>query len=151
MVDIKLKSSAFKEGELIPQKHTCDGEDVNPMLEVRNLPHETVSLALTMDDPDATRGTAWDHWLIWNIPAETQYIAEDTLPPDAVQGMNTWGKVKWSGPCPPEGAPPHRYVFTVYALDIKLDLALGSTKGELLSAMEGHVLGKAELMGKFGR
>ena len=151
MGDMKLKSSAFKEGDLIPRKHTCDGEDVNPMLEVRNLPHEALSLALTVDDPDATRGTAWDHWLVWNIPAATQYIAEDTLPPDAVQGVNTWGKVKWSGPCPPEGAPPHRYVFMVYALDVKLDLALGSTKEQLFAAMEGHVLGRAELVGKYGR
>lgn len=148
---MKLKSSAFKEGDTIPRKHTCDGEDVNPMLEIRNVPDGAVSLALTVDDPDATRGTPWDHWLVWNIPVDTQYIAEDTLPPDAVQGSNTWGKQKWSGPCPPEGVAPHRYVFTAYALDAMLSLPHGATKHQFLAAAKGHVLGKAELTGRYGR
>lgn len=151
MGDMKLKSSAFKEGEIIPRKHTCDGDDVSPMLEIRNLPQGTVSLAITVDDPDATRGIPWDHWVVWNVPPETQYVAEDTLPPGAVVGTNTWEKKKWSGPCPPEGADPHRYVFTVYALDTLLSLPPETTKAGLITAIEGHVLGKAELTGRYGR
>jgi hypothetical protein len=89
--------------------------------------------------------------VVWNVPPETQYVAEDTLPPGAVVGTNTWKKQKWSGPCPSEGDAPHRYVFTVYALDMPLSLPPETTKAGLIAAMEGHVLGKAELIGRYGR
>ncbi len=146
-----LKSSAFKEGETIPAKNTCDGDNVNPLLEIRNIPAGAKSLALIVDDPDATGGKTWDHWLVWNIEPKTQYVSEDNVPFGAVQGKNSAGQVKYYGPCPPRGNPPHRYMFKVFALDILLDLPAGSTKAELESAMAGHVLDQATLMGRYGR
>lgn len=151
MENFKLKTSAFKEGELIPPKYTCDGEDVNPLLEIRNVPTSAKSLALIMDDPDASRGTPWDHWIVWNINPKTQYISEDNLPSDARQGINSGGKVKYSGPCPPSGKPAHRYIFTLYALDSMLELESGAPKEELLRVMEQHILEHTSIMGMYGR
>lgn len=151
MEPFKLKTSAFREGGTIPKKYTCDGEDISPLLEIRNLPPNTKSLALIMDDPDATRGTPWDHWLMWNISPATQYISEDSIPEGALQGMNSGGRPKYAGPCPPKGKPAHHYVFTLYALDAVLDLAPGATKEELLRAMEAHILGHTSVVGLYGR
>lgn len=145
-----LKSSAFKEGAMIPVKHTCDGDDVNPMLEIRNVPAGAKSLALILEDPDAPGGT-WDHWLVWNIDPRTQYISEDSVPADAVQGMTSSKHTKYGGPCPPRGDKPHRYHFTVFALDVAFDLPAGSAKDALLAAMEGHVLERATLTGSYVR
>ncbi len=147
----KLKSSAFKEGDLMPAKYTCDGDDVNPLLEVRNAPPEAVSLALVVDDPDASRGVPWDHWLVWNISPKTQYISEDNLPSDAAQGKNSWGKLRYGGPCPPKGKPAHHYVFTLYALDTMLALPAGGTKEELLREMEKHIIAHTSLVGMYAR
>lgn len=146
-----LKSTAFKDGAVIPAKHACDGDDVSPFLEIRNPPAGTATFALIVDDPDATRGTPFTHWLLWNIPGNTQYLAEDSIPQGAVQGMNDFGRIGWGGPCPPRGAAPHRYQFTIYALDTSLSLSPGGTKDELLALMEGHVLGKAVLTGLYAR
>lgn len=151
MEEMKIKSSSFKDGELIPKKYTCDGDDVNPLLEIRHIPETAKSLALIIDDPDATRGVPWDHWLIWNIPPKTQYIQEDVIPSGAVQGAGSGGKVKYMGPCPPNGKDPHRYVFSLYALDTLLEIPEGSPKADLLRAMEGHIIAKAELTGRYGR
>ena len=146
-----LKSTAFKDGESIPAKHTFDGDDVSPFLEIKNPPEGTVTFALIVDDPDATRGVPFDHWLLWNIPPNTQYISEDSIPQGAVQGTNDLGTAKWGGPCPPSGDAAHRYVFTLYALDAAVALSTGATKEELIKLMEGHILGKAELVGLYGR
>lgn len=151
MEQFKLKTSAFKEGELIPPKYTCDGEDVNPLLEIRNVPPETKSLALIMDDPDASRGVPFDHWLVWNIDPKTQYISEDNLPHGAVQGANSWGKPRYGGPCPPKGKPAHHYMFTLYALNEMLQLPTNSTKDELLRAMEQHIIQHTSIVGMYGR
>lgn len=151
MEPFKLKTSAFKEGEKIPAKYTCDGDDVSPLLEIRNVPANTKSLALIMDDPDASRGTPWDHWLMWNIDPATQYISEDNIPNGAVQGNNSWGKAKYGGPCPPVGKPAHRYVFVLYALDTMLDLQTGATKEELLRAMEAHIISHTSIVGTYNR
>lgn len=151
MEAFKLKTSAFREGEKIPAKYTCDGDDINPLLEIRNAPATTKSLALIMDDPDATRGTPWDHWILWNIDPKTQYISEDNVPNNAVQGANSWGKAKYGGPCPPKGKPAHRYVFTLYALDTLLELPQSSSKEELLRAMEKHIVAHTSIVGTYGR
>ena len=151
MAELVLKCSSFKEDGFIPERYTCDGENVNPFLEIRNVPKEAQSLALIIDDPDATNGKVWDHWIIWNIDPKTQYILEDSLPSNAVQGKNSWGSARYGGPCPPHGGEPHRYMFKLYALDIVLDLPSAATKAELERAMENHVIARTDLMGKYKR
>jgi hypothetical protein len=150
MGNLVLKSSAFKAGEFIPQKFTCDGENINPFLEIRNIPPEAKSLVLIMDDPDAPAGT-WDHWLLWNIDPKTQYIPEDSVPPGARLGKNSFGRLNYGGPCPPRGSNPHRYMFKIYALDVVLELPEGASKQELLKAMEGHILDEEALIGLYAR
>ena len=145
----ELTSTAFTPGEPIPRKYTCDGEDISPPLRWSDPPQDTQSFALIDDDPDAPRGT-WVHWVLYNLPAETRALPE-AVPPDANlpdgsrHGQNTWPRLGYGGPCPPSGT--HRYFFKLYALDAVLDLASGASKKQLLRAMEGHILGQAELMG----
>lgn len=150
MGKIVLKSSAFKNNEFIPAKYTCEGENINPLIEILNAPSETKSLVLIMDDPDAPAGT-WDHWIMWNIDPKTHYIPEDSVPQGAVLGTTSFGRTGYGGPCPPKGDKPHRYMFKVYALDALLDLPEGASKSELLSAMEGHVIDEGLLVGLYGR
>ncbi len=150
----ELTSSAFKEGELIPKKYTCEGPDASPLLRWGNPPQGTRSFALIADDPDAPVGT-WVHWVIFNLPADARELpegvpAQDTLPNGARQGLNDFKRVGYGGPCPPPGKP-HRYYFKLYALDKVLDLKPRVTKAQILDASKGHVLAEAQLMGKFGR
>ncbi|MGB4292887.1 MAG: YbhB/YbcL family Raf kinase inhibitor-like protein [Bacteroidales bacterium] len=150
---MEIKSPAFKEGELIPSKYTCDGPDISPPLEWSDAPAGTRSFALISDDPDAPVGT-WVHWVIFNIPANVNRLNEnipkkDVLSNGARQGRNDFGRIGYGGPCPPGGT--HRYYFKLYALDKELDLKAGSTKRDLLKDMEGHVLAEAYLMGKYKR
>jgi len=151
MGNLILKSSAFKEGEMIPAKNTCDGDNLNPLLEIRNIPEGAKGLALIVDDPDATGGGTWVHWLVWNIDPKTQYVSEDNVPFGAVQGKNSGDHERYDGPCPPRGNAPHRYMFKAYALDIVLNLPAGSSKSDLEKAMEEHILDQTVLMGKYGR
>ena len=151
MADFALKSSAFKNNETIPAKYTCDGENVNPLLEIKNPPAETKSFILIMDDPDATRGGTWDHWIMWNIDAKTQYVSEDSAPMGAVQGKTSFGYEKYGGPCPPKGSAPHHYNFKLYALNAKLNLPDGSSKADVERAMQGHVLAETVLIGLYAR
>lgn len=146
-----LKSSAFKDGEKIPAKYTCEGDNVNPFLEIRNAPEGAQSLVLLVDDPDATAGGVWDHWVVWNIHPKTQYIEEDTVPVGAVEGKNSFGSRRYGGPCPPPGNPPHRYRFKIYALDTLLSLSNDAGRAAVEAALIGHILDKAELVGLFGR
>lgn len=150
---ISVKSLSFEEGEAIPRKHTCDGEDVSPPLTWSGVPEGTKSMAVVCDDPDAPAGI-WVHWVIYNLPADTGGLGEnvpprETLPDGARQGKNDFRKIGYNGPCPPGGT--HRYFFKVYALDRLLDLPPGATKAELVRAMEGHVLAQGSLMGTYSR
>ncbi len=150
---LALTSPAFAAGGEIPRKYTCDGEDVSPPLEWGAPPAGTQSLALIMDDPDAPMGT-WDHWLLYNLPADARSLPEGVAPdatrPDGSRhGKNSWGRVGYGGPCPPGGQ--HRYFFRLYALDIPLDLPAGANKAQLLAAMSGHILAQGELMGTYRR
>lgn len=138
-----LKSPAFEAGENIPARHTCDGENINPALELDNIPPETRSLALIVDDPDAPAGT-WTHWLVWDI-APSNIIEEKSE--KGTMGLNDFGTTIYRGPCPPLGV--HRYFFRVYAMDKTLDLPAGSTRKEMLKAMEYHIIGSGELMGLY--
>ena len=149
----ELTSSVFAQGEPIPVKYTCDGEDVSPPLEWGDPPQGTESFALVNDDPDAPVGT-WDHWILYNLPPEARSLPEAVpsdaeLPDGSQHGQNSWRRLGYGGPCPPSGT--HRYFFTLYALDTSLDLASNANKKQLLQAMEGHVLAQAELMGVYSR
>ncbi len=148
MDSLQLTSSAFAKGGAIPAKYTCDGEDVNPPLAIDRVPAGTKSLALIVDDPDAPVGL-WVHWVLWNIHPQIRQITEKSVPAGAVQGKNSWGRTSYGGPCPPSGT--HRYFFKLYALDTILKLGSGTTKAELERTMEGHVIGKGELMGTYRR
>ena len=144
-----LSSSAFIQSQAIPVKYTCDDQDVSPPLQWSEPPQGTQSFALICDDPDAPVGT-WVHWVLFNIPAETRELPEQALPPGgSVDGKNSWGRTGYGGPCPPGGT--HRYFFKLYALDTTLDLPAGVDKAKLLKAMEGHILGQADLMGTYSR
>jgi hypothetical protein len=144
-----ITSPAFAPGQLIPSKYTCDGQDISPPLQWSDIPADTKSLALIMDDPDAPVGT-WDHWLVFNLPPDLAGLPEKaSKPKEASDGKNSWGRLGYGGPCPPRGV--HRYFFKLYALDTTLALAQGANKGQLLSAMAGHILTQAELMGTYSR
>ncbi|WP_456443630.1 YbhB/YbcL family Raf kinase inhibitor-like protein [Caldithrix abyssi] len=150
---MKLISSAFEEGGMIPSIYTCDGQDVSPPLRWSDVPQETRSFALICDDPDAPMGT-WVHWVIYNIPDTTRSLPEaipssERLDNGTLQGKNDFKRYGYGGPCPPGGT--HRYFFKLYALDTKLDLPAGATKAQLLKAMNGHIVGEAQLMGKYSR
>ncbi len=150
---MELSSSAFDDGGMIPRKYTCDGVNISPPLEWGSVPAGTKSLALICDDPDTPVGT-WVHWVYYDIPAGTKNLPRDVTPIEnppngGKQGVNDFRKIGYSGPCPPSGT--HRYYFKIYSLDIILDLPPGATKEKLLKAMEGHVIGQAQLMGKYKR
>lgn len=145
---MKITSSAFKHNEKIPVKYTCDGENVNPPLEISDVPSNASTLALIMDDPDAPSGT-WAHWLVWNIPPSASSIMENSVPESAMQGKTSFGNNRYGGPCPPSGA--HRYFFKLYALDTKLRLPSYSEAKDLEQALQGHILRQAELVGVYGR
>jgi Raf kinase inhibitor-like YbhB/YbcL family protein len=140
---LKVRSVAFTHGGYIPPKYTCEGENVNPPLEISDLPENTRSLALIVEDPDAPRGV-YDHWVAWNIPP-SEAIGENSRP--GTSGKNSFGNTGYGGPCPPSGS--HRYFFKVYALDGDLNIQAGSDKKTLQDAMKGHVLGSGELMGHY--
>ena len=152
-MEIKVTSPAFKEGEFIPKKFTCDGENLSPAIDWSEIPSSAKCLALICDDPDAPRGT-WVHWVIFNIPVGTKGLPENfphksTLPDGSRQGINDSHEIGFDGPCPPGGV--HRYFFKVYALDKPVNLESGATKAQLLRAMEGHVVGEGALMGRYKR
>ena len=153
-MEIEVISTAFREGEAIPVQYTCDGANISPPLRWDNAPQGAGSFALVCDDPDAPMGT-WVHWVIYNIPADSDRLPEavpatEKLETGALQGRNDFGKIGYGGPCPPRGKP-HRYFFRLYALDGKLAVGGGLTRKALLEEMKGHVLETAELYGTYGR
>ena len=150
-----LTSAAFKDGAPIPGKYTCDGGDVSPPLTWSGAPAGTRSVALIADDPDAPGGT-WVHWVLYNLPAEVSELPENIAKVESLdlggarQGRNDFRRPGYGGPCPPPG-PAHRYFFKLYALDTRLELKAGAQKKDVEAAMEGHVLGSAQLMGTYAR
>lgn len=147
-MEFKLTSPAFNHGSQIPSKYTCDGENINPHLVIHGVPERAKSLALLMEDPDAPAGL-WVHWVVWDISPETKEIREHTTPNGALEGINSGGEQRYEGPCPPPGM--HRYFFRLFALDSRLKLPEDSTKETLETAMVGHILATAELMGTYAR
>jgi hypothetical protein len=153
MEEISISSGAFVEGGSIPLEYTCDGSDVSPPLLFKGIPGDAKSIALVMDDPDAP-GRTFVHWVIYNIPAGTRQLPKGipmtaALDDGSLHGMSDFGRTGYGGPCPPSGT--HRYYFKLYALDIVLDLPHGASKQQLENAMQGHILAKSELMGRYGR
>lgn len=141
---MRISSPAFEDGEMIPSVYTCDADNMNPPLEISDIPEGTKSLALIMEDPDSP-GEAFIHWLMWNIPPETHNIEENDWLDGAEQGINDGGELGYMGPCPVEGA--HHYHFKLYALDKKLDLAGDITKFELEAEIEKSLIEETQLVG----
>ncbi len=151
---MELTSPVFENNSSIPSKYTCDGENINPPLLITDVPDSAQSLVLLIDDPDIPDFVKqkfgvqkWDHWALFNIPANTKTIEENTAP--GTQGVNTGGKALYGGPCPPDRE--HRYFFKLYALDTPLDLLEGCTMEEVKQAMHGHILEQTELIGLYER
>jgi Raf kinase inhibitor-like YbhB/YbcL family protein len=151
---MKLTSPAFTEGAMIPEKYTCDGQDISPPLAWAEVPGGARTLALICDDPDAPVGT-WVHWVAFNLPpavvglSEAAGGAEKTLKNGGVQGTNSWRRIGYGGPCPPGGT--HRYYFKLYALDNTLSLGSNATAKDVQAAMKGHIVAEAQLMGRYKR
>jgi Raf kinase inhibitor-like YbhB/YbcL family protein len=148
---MEVRSSAFFIGNTIPFKYTCDGDNISPPLRWEAPPQGTKSFALIMDDPDAPNGT-FTHWIIYNIPADTRELPEgiNETADGILQGENSFGNLGFGGPCPPKNET-HRYFFKIYAIDQMLNLPARASKQEVMAAIEGHVLDKAELMGRYAR
>jgi Raf kinase inhibitor-like YbhB/YbcL family protein len=150
---MKLTSPAFGEGEMIPKKYTCDGDNLSPPLAWSGVPQNAQALALIADDPDAPSGT-WVHWVVFNLRPGSAGLPEgitaSRAPEEAaVQGTNSFRKVGYGGPCPPPGT--HRYFFKLYALDGPLALAANATAQDVQAAIQGHVLAEGQLMGRYKR
>jgi len=150
---MKLLSSAFLDGHPIPARYTCDGQDLSPPLDWRDVPAQTGSLALIVDDPDAPSGV-FLHWLLFDIPASEHGLPEGIgiAGPKAgggTQGENGFGKVAYGGPCPPDGT--HRYYWHLYALDSMTGLPAGVSRLKFESAVRGHIIAEAQLMGRYAR
>jgi Raf kinase inhibitor-like YbhB/YbcL family protein len=140
---MKITSPSFAHKEMIPKKFTCQGEDINPVLIIEDIPKMTKSLALIVDDPDAPGGV-WVHWVVYNIPV-TGRIEENSVP--GKQGINSFQKLEYGGPCPPSGT--HRYYFRIYALDIDLELDEGVSLERLKESMKDHILAEAQIVGLY--
>ncbi|MGZ5304108.1 MAG: YbhB/YbcL family Raf kinase inhibitor-like protein [Bacteroidia bacterium] len=142
--NLKITSTPFESGQSIPAKYTCDGEDINPHLNIEGMPIPTQTLALIMEDPDAPSGM-FIHWLCWDLPPVSNIDENSQM---GTQGINSFGKKGYKGPCPPRNSK-HHYNFKVYALDAKLDLQETATRAELEKAMESHIIAKGELQGLY--
>jgi Raf kinase inhibitor-like YbhB/YbcL family protein len=145
---LEIISPVFRAGSSIPPQYSYQGQNVNPPLNIFNIPKGTLSLTLIMHDPDAPGGD-FLHWLVWDIPPGTESIPVNSVPVGAVQGQNGQGKTGYMGPCPPKGSGAHHYIFDFYALDTTLNLPAGSTIGEVIKAQSGHVLDHSELVALF--
>lgn len=153
-MNFEVSSTVFGNGAYIPKKYTGEGADVSPPLRWNNPPAAVKSFALICDDPDAPVGT-WVHWVLFNLPPSLTDLPEalpkeGSLPNGARQGMNDFKRLGYGGPMPPRGSD-HRYFFKLYALDAMLSLPAGANKADVVKAMAPHVLGQAELMGRYKR
>ena len=142
---LKVSSTAFQDEGMIPSKYTCDGRNINPPLDIKQIPEEAKCMVLIVDDPDAPLGI-WVHWLVWNIPV-THHLKENEV--HGTEGMNDFRQHHYGGPCPPSGT--HRYFFKVYALDTLLELPASTKKIQLEKAMSEHIIAFGELIGLYRR
>jgi len=152
-MNIKIKCDAFKEGEIIPLKHTCDGINVSPKIKWNCSSQKIRSFVLFFEDlnPPSDKSI---HWILFNIPVHIKELPQEittvrNVPDEVVFGTNDFGRIGYNGPCPQKGT--HRYSFKIFGLDKGLPLEAGAAKNELLKAMKGHVLAKGSLTGKYCR
>lgn len=145
---LEVICTVFRDGGTIPKQYTCRGRNVNPPLNILNVPEGTVSLVLIMHDPDAVGGD-YVHWLMWDIPSGTEVISVNSVPIGAIQGKNSAGKNSYTGPCPPKGTGIHNYIFDFYALSTSLNLPSDSTFDSVIKSQKEHVLDHASLSGLF--
>jgi len=146
MEKLIIESPEFGNNKMIPSKFTCEGENVNPELKISGASGSVKSLVIIMDDPDAPAGT-WVHWTLWNIDPEIAVIPQNSVPEGAIEGITSFRKPGYGGPCPPSGT--HRYFFKLYALDTLLDIGEKATAGDIEKAMKEHILDSAELVGLY--
>ncbi|EKE18517.1 MAG: hypothetical protein ACD_9C00311G0003 [uncultured bacterium] len=146
---MEIKSPVFGNNEMIPKKYTCDGENINPPLEISGVKVETQSLVLIMHDQDAPISGGWTHWTLMNISPDTTEIKEDNVPDNSKEGQTSSGVAGYGGPCPPSGT--HHYEFRLYALDTNLVLDESAKKVDIEHAMEGHIVEYAVLIGLYSR
>lgn len=144
-----LESTAFKHNAPIPALYTCDGKNISPELHWTDVPDTTKSFVLIVDDPDAPGNAPFVHWVLFNIPATTRSLSQDIQNGDFIQAKTSFGVNKYGGPCPPSGT--HHYHFKLYALDTIVDLTKDATKHDVLNALEGRVIGQAQLIGLYKR
>ena len=145
---LDVSSSAFSEGQSIPEKYTCDGQNVSPPIQWSAAPANTKSIAIICEDPDAPSGT-FTHWVLYDVPGTAKELAEGSSG-GGKEGVNGFGKKGYGGPCPPPGGA-HRYYFRVYALETTSLGNAGSSKDEVTADMQGHILAQGELMGTYKR
>ncbi|MDP3997734.1 MAG: YbhB/YbcL family Raf kinase inhibitor-like protein [Candidatus Andersenbacteria bacterium] len=145
---MQLISTAFDNKTTIPARYTCDGQNINPPLEIKDVPTGAKSLAIIINDPDAPSGN-FIHWVIWNINPATAIITANSTPLNSIQGQNSSDQTGYTGPCPPSGT--HRYYFTLYALDTTFDLPITTNASDLQATMQNHILKEAQLMGTYRR
>lgn len=149
MDNLILESNAFKNGQEIPKKYGYKNNNINPPLNIKQIPQNTKSLVLIMDDPDAMNvvGKIWVHWILWNIESTTKEIKENSIPTGAIEGKTDFGEIGYGGPAPPD--KEHKYIFKLYALDNKLNLNVGALKEQVEASMKNHIIAEAQLIGKF--
>ena len=149
MDNLILESNAFKNEQEIPKKYGYKNNNINPPLNIKQIPQNTKSLVLIMDDPDAMNvvGKIWVHWILWNIESTTKEIKENSIPTGAIEGKTDFGEIGYGGPAPPD--KEHRYIFKLYALDNKLNLNVGASKEQVEASMKNHIIAEAQLIGKF--
>jgi len=145
---MKISSNAFENNQEIPGKYTCDGKNINPPLTISDIPATAKSLVLIVDDPDAPVGT-WVHWVVFNIPPTTKEITENAVPKNSSQGITSFGKPGYGGPCPPSGT--HRYMFKLYALNGILNLDQHADKKAVEAAMQPYIIDQSQLTGLYSK
>ena len=146
---MKITSNAFENGGEIPRKYGYKNGNASPPLEISDVPPNTKSLALIMDDPDAMGavGKIWVHWVVWNIDPSVNQIQENEVPSGSIQGKTDFGETAYGGPAPPD--KEHTYIFKLYALDESLSIQNGATKAEVEEAMKNHVIAETKLEGRY--
>jgi len=149
MGSFSLESKSFENGGVIPRKYGYKNGNNSPPLKIEGIPEATKSLVLIMDDPDAMGavGKIWVHWVLWNIPPNTEEIIENSIPVDSIEGKTDFGEIGYGGPAPPD--KEHTYIFKLYALDTILDLKEDSTKIDVEKSMKNHIISETKLEGRY--